>query len=91
MRQREITLRFLSEPTTVNFHGGTVAKWIDEIGYTCTTGWSGRDCGIRFHQSIHLGAAVGGQLAPQNQYAQVVVNPCRMTAAALSASRPRAI
>ena len=34
-----ITLRFLAEPSTVNFggkvHGGTVMKWIDEAGYAC--------------------------------------------------------
>ncbi|MDP6699086.1 MAG: hypothetical protein QGH25_05525 [Candidatus Latescibacteria bacterium] len=77
MRQCEITLRVLSEPTTVNFHGGAVAKWIDEIGYTCAPGGSGPGgatvcvSGIRLHRPIHLGAAVGGQLAPQNRYAPV--------------------
>jgi acyl-CoA hydrolase len=68
MPQREITLRFLAEPTSVNFggkvHGGAVMKWIDEAGYACAAGWSGRYCvtiyvgGIRFHQPIHIGDMV---------------------------------
>lgn len=41
-----IVLRFLAEPSTVNFggkvHGGTVMKWIDEAGYACATSWSKR-------------------------------------------------
>lgn len=36
---REVTLRFIAEPTDVNFggkvHGGTVMKWIDQAGYAC--------------------------------------------------------
>ena len=68
MPQREITLRFLAEPTAVNFggkvHGGAVMKWIDEAGYAWAAGWSGRYCvtiyvgGIRFHQPIHIGDMV---------------------------------
>ena len=68
MPQHEITLRFLAEPTAVNFggkvHGGAVMKWIDEAGYACAAGWSGRYCvtiyvgGIRFHQPIHIGDMV---------------------------------
>lgn len=63
-----ITLRFLAEPSTVNFggkvHGGTVMKWIDEAGYTCATGWAKRYCvtvyvdGIRFHRPIRIGDLV---------------------------------
>ena len=63
-----ITLRFLAEPSTVNFggkvHGGTVMKWIDEAGYTCATAWSKRYCvtvyvgGIRFHRPIRIGDLV---------------------------------
>jgi acyl-CoA hydrolase len=63
-----ITLRFLAEPSTVNFggkvHGGTVMKWIDEAGYACATGWSKRYCvtvyvdGIRFHRPILIGDLV---------------------------------
>ncbi len=41
--RREVTLRFLAQPTDVNFggnvHGGTMMKWIDEAGYACATGW----------------------------------------------------
>ena len=58
-RQREITLRFLAEPTDINFggqvHGGVAMKWIDQAGYTCAAGWSGQYCvtvyvgGIRFY------------------------------------------
>jgi len=65
---REATLRFLAEPSEVNFggkvHGGTVMKWIDHAGYTCAVGWSGRYCvtvyvgGIRFQHPIHIGDLV---------------------------------
>ena len=64
----KITLRFLAEPSTVNFggkvHGGTVMKWIDEAGYACATSWSKRYCvtvyvgGIRFHRPIMIGDLV---------------------------------
>lgn len=63
-----ITLRFLAEPSTVNFggkvHGGTVMKWIDEAGYACATKWAQRYCvtvyvgGIRFHHPIMIGDLV---------------------------------
>ena len=63
-----ITLRFLAEPSTVNFggkvHGGTVMKWIDEAGYACATSWAKRYCetafigGIRFHHPIMIGDLV---------------------------------
>ncbi len=63
-----IVLRFLAEPSTVNFggkvHGGTVMKWIDEAGYACATRWSKRYCvtvyvgGIRFHRPIMIGDLV---------------------------------
>lgn len=63
-----ITLRFLAEPSTVNFggkvHGGTVMKWIDEAGYACATAWAKRYCvtvyvgGIRFHRPILIGHLV---------------------------------
>lgn len=66
--QREMTLRFLAEPSEVNFggkvHGGTVMKWIDQAGYACAVGWSGQYCvtvyvgGIRFIQPIHIGHLV---------------------------------
>ncbi len=63
-----ITLRFLAEPSTVNFggkvHGGTVMKWIDEAGYACATSWAKRYCvtafigSIRFHHPIMIGDLV---------------------------------
>ncbi|VTU39808.1 acyl-CoA thioesterase [Variovorax sp. PBL-E5] len=63
-----ITLRFLAEPSTVNFggkvHGGTVMKWIDEAGYACATSWAKRYCvtvfigSIRFHRPIMIGDLV---------------------------------
>lgn len=65
---RAVTLRFLAEPTDVNFggkvHGGTVMKWIDQAGYTAATGWCGQYCvtvyvgGIRFFQPIRIGELV---------------------------------
>jgi acyl-CoA hydrolase len=66
--QREVTFRFLTEPTDVNFggkvHGGMVMKWIDQAGYACAVGWSGRYCvtvavgGIQFVQPILIGDLV---------------------------------
>ena len=63
-----ITLRFLAEPSTVNFggnvHGGTVMKWIDEAGYACATSWAKSYCvtvyvsGIRFHRPVRIGELV---------------------------------
>lgn len=45
-RQRELNLRFLAEPTDVNYggkvHGGVVMKWIDQAGYAAAVGWSGK-------------------------------------------------
>jgi acyl-CoA hydrolase len=66
--QRGITLRFLAEPTDVNFggkvHGGAVMKWIDQAGYTCAAGWTGTYCvtvylgGLHFLGPIHVGELV---------------------------------
>ena len=66
--QRETTLRFLAEPSEVNFggkvHGGTVMRWIDHAGYACAVGWSGQYCvtvyvgGIRFYEPILIGDLV---------------------------------
>jgi len=63
-----IVLRFLAEPSTVNFggkvHGGTVMKWIDEAGYACASSWAKRYCvtvfvgGIRFHHPVKIGHLV---------------------------------
>jgi acyl-CoA hydrolase len=67
-RQREVTLRFLAQPSDVNFggkvHGGAVMKWIDQAGYACAVGWSGSYCvtvyvgGIRFYKPILVGSMV---------------------------------
>ena len=67
-RPHETTLRFLAEPTDMNFggkvHGGAVMKWIDQAGYACAVGWSGHYCvtlyvgGIRFHKPILIGNMV---------------------------------
>ena len=46
--EREITLRFLAEPTDINFEGkvrsGAVIKWIDWARYACSVGWSDQYC-----------------------------------------------
>ena len=62
--QRELNLRFLAEPTDVNYggnvHGGMVMKWIDQAGYAAAVGWSGKYSvtvavgGIRFVAPIHI-------------------------------------
>ena len=67
-RPHETTLRFLAEPTDMNFggkvHGGAVMKWIDQAGYACAVGWSGHYCvtlyvgGIRFYKPILIGNVV---------------------------------
>ena len=67
-REHETTLRFLAEPTDMNFggkvHGGAVMKWIDQAGYACAVGWSGHYCvtlyvgGIRFYKPILIGNMV---------------------------------
>ncbi len=66
--RNEITLRFLAEPSEVNFggnvHGGTVMKWIDQAAYTCAASWSGHYCvtvyvgDIRFLSPISIGDVV---------------------------------
>ena len=62
--QRELTMRFLAEPTDVNYggqvHGGMVMKWIDQAGYAAAVGWSGTYAvtvavgGIRFVAPIKI-------------------------------------
>ena len=46
--KRELVLRFLAEPTDVNFggkvHGGIAMKWIDQAGYACATHWASSYC-----------------------------------------------
>ena len=63
-QQRELNLRFLAEPTDVNYggkvHGGMVMKWIDQAGYAAAVGWSGKYSvtvavgGIRFVAPIRI-------------------------------------
>ena len=65
---KDTTLRFLAQPTDVNFggnvHGGTAMKWLDEAGYVCATGWSGSYCvtvfvgDINFNHPIPVGNLV---------------------------------
>jgi len=67
-QDREVTLRFLAEPSDINFggkvHGGAVMKWIDQAGYACAVGWSGQYCvtvyvgGIRFYKPVLIGNLV---------------------------------
>ena len=67
-QQRELAMRFLAEPTDVNYggkvHGGVVMKWIDQAGYAAALGWSGRYSvtvavgGIRFVAPIRIGDLV---------------------------------
>ena len=46
---RQITLRFLAEPSEVNFggnvHGGTVMKWIGPAAHTRAAPWGGQGIG----------------------------------------------
>lgn len=66
--KQSITLRFLAEPSDVNFggkvHGGSVMKWIDHAGYSCAVNYSGSYCvtvyvgGIRFLKPISVGDLV---------------------------------
>jgi acyl-CoA hydrolase len=66
-RHRSVTLRFLAEPTDVNFggkvHGGAVMKWIDQAGYTCAAGWTGTYCVTVYLGALHfLGPVRVGEL-----------------------------
>jgi acyl-CoA hydrolase len=64
MSDRELTLRFLAQPTDVNYggkvHGGAVMKWIDQAGYAAAVAWSGHYAvtvavgGIRFLAPIRI-------------------------------------
>lgn len=67
-RQRELTMRFLAEPTDVNFggkvHGGAVMKWIDQAAYAAAVGWCGTYAvtvavgGLRFLAPVRIGDLV---------------------------------
>jgi acyl-CoA hydrolase len=68
METKSLVLRFLAEPTDVNFggkvHGGMVMKWIDQGGFACAVNWCGGYAvtiyvgGIRFFKPIHIGNLV---------------------------------
>lgn len=68
MEDHHITLRFLAEPTDINFggkvHGGAVMKWIDQAGYVCAVNWCKQYAvtvyvgGIRFFKPIFIGNLV---------------------------------
>ena len=68
MARSRVVLRFLAEPSTVNYggkvHGGTAMKWIDEAAYACSAAWSGLYCvtasvgNINFIHPISIGDLV---------------------------------
>jgi acyl-CoA hydrolase len=68
MADHQTTLRFLAEPTDVNFggkvHGGAVMKWIDQAGYACAVNWCKQYAvtvyvgGIRFFKPVFIGNLV---------------------------------
>ena len=68
VNRSEMVLRFLSEPSNINFggnvHGGAVMKWIDQAGYACAANWCSSYCvtvyvgGIRFYKPIGIGDIV---------------------------------
>ena len=68
MSEKQVTLRFLAEPSDVNFggnvFGGNVMKWIDHAGYTCAAGWAQSYCvtayvgDISFLRPIRVGDLV---------------------------------
>ena len=68
MSRSSVVLRFLAEPSTVNYggkvHGGTAMKWIDEAAYACASAWSGLYCvtasvgNINFIHPISIGDLV---------------------------------
>ena len=68
MARSKVVLRFLAEPSTVNYggkvHGGTAMKWIDEAAYACSAAWSGLYCvtasvgNINFIHPISIGDLV---------------------------------
>jgi len=54
MADHSITLRFLAEPTDVNFggkvHGGAFMKWIDQAGYACAV-----NCSKEYAVTVYVG------------------------------------
>jgi acyl-CoA hydrolase len=66
--EKQLKLRFLAEPSDVNFggkvHGGAVMKWIDQAGYACAVNWCNGYAvtvyvsGIQFYEPILIGHLV---------------------------------
>lgn len=66
--QSDLTMRFMAQPTDVNFggkvHGGTMMKWIDTVAYACASRWSGSYCvtahigDVSFYQPVLIGSLV---------------------------------
>jgi acyl-CoA hydrolase len=60
---REITLRFLAAPMDAgysgNVGGGRVLEWIDQAGYACAVGWSGRYCVTAYVGNVRFSRPVG--------------------------------
>jgi len=91
--QRTLTLRFLAEPTDVNYggkvHGGAVMKWIDHAGYAAAVGWSGHYCvtvavgGIRFVSPVRISDS--GRAVPSAS--RMGVSPLRQYAQACEQPR----
>lgn len=57
-RPSSFTMRFLAQPSTVNFggkvHGGTVMSWIDQAAYACATAWAQCYCVTAYVGAIHF-------------------------------------
>ncbi|MCA9399918.1 MAG: acyl-CoA thioesterase [Candidatus Omnitrophica bacterium] len=93
-KNRSVTLRFLAQPTDVNFgghvHGGSVMKWIDQAGYVCATGWCGNYCvtaylgDLKFLSPIQIGDLI-------EVHAKVIYtgNTSMHTAIEVEASNPK--
>ena len=68
MEKGKVTMRFLAEPSDVNYggkvHGGEVMRWIDQVGYSCALRGSSSYSvtvyvsGIRFYKPLHIGDMV---------------------------------
>lgn len=56
--ERTLTLRFLAQPSDVNFggkvHGGAAMKWIDLAAYGCAAAWSGLYCITAYMGGMHF-------------------------------------
>ncbi|MGL1900784.1 MAG: acyl-CoA thioesterase [Fibrobacterales bacterium] len=61
-QNHKATIRFLAQPTDVNFggnvHGGTAMKWLDQAGYVCAAGWSQKYCVTAFVGDINFSSPI---------------------------------